>query len=174
MGTEFPFGDIGPCQVIWGYGESGAVTLEPYLGTVKLSQSDTIHGVQEEAYGDADVDAVFGGSKMEMEMPLTRVTLAVLESVLLGELTGASLSISGQVGCSMYAGARALVIIPLCDNAPTSDTTKWIQLYKTYPYRAWELNFNRSAQRVFLVKWKIFMAQESPYAGKFGRFGINP
>lgn len=172
MGTKLPMGDIGPCQIIFGYGESGAVTLEPYLGTVKLSMADTIHDVQEEAFGDAAVDAVFGGAKMDLEIPLTRVSLAILESVLLGELTGNVLTIKGQVGCDMYANSRPLAIIPVCDNVPATDHKTWTLLYKVYPYRAWELSFNRSAQRVFLVKFKVFIAQESPYAGDFGQFGV--
>lgn len=172
MGTKFPFGDIGPCEIEWGYGESDAITLAPFLGTVSVKQTDVIHDVQEEGFGDAAVDAVFGGGAMEMDVPMTRSTLLQLEAVLLGTLAGSVLTLKGMVGCDMYAHAKALVIKPVCDNVASTVHSEWIQLYKTYPFRKWELQFDRSNQRVFLVGFKIFISQESGQVGDFGTIGM--
>lgn len=172
MGQKLPMGDIGPCEIEWGYGESGALTLAPFLGTVTLKQTDTIKDVQEEAFGEAAVDAVFGGSQMELDAPMTRSSLTQLEAVLLGALTGSVLTIKGMVGCDMYAHAKAMVIKPVCDNVPSTNHAEWIHLYKTYPYRKWELQFDRSNQRIFLVGFKIFISQDSLTLGDFGTIGM--
>jgi hypothetical protein len=165
-------GDIGPCEIEWGYGESDAITLAPFLGTVSLKMTDTIHDVQEEAFGEAAVDAVFGGATMELDVPMTRSTLDQLEAVLLGELTGNVLTLKGMVGCEMYENARALVIKKVCDNVPSVTHSEWIHIYKTYPYRKFELQYDRSSQRVFLVGFKIFVSQESATYGDFGTIGM--
>lgn len=164
-------GDMGPCEIEWGYGESGAITLAPFLGKVSLKQTDTINSIQEEAFGDADVDGVFGGSKAELDVPMTRSTLLQLEAVLLGDLTGSVLTMRGMVGCDMYAHAKAMAIKPVCDNVASIIPAEWTILYKTYPFRKWTLEWDRSTQRVFLVGFKVFISQESGTYGNFGTFG---
>jgi len=169
---RLPMGDLGPVQITWRYGESDAITLEPFLGAVVLRMTDTITDIQEEAFGEAAVDAAFGGATMELETPLTRSTLQQLEAVLLGDLAGSVLTLKGMVGCDMYADAAPMVIKPVCDNVASVIPAEWIELYKTYPYRAFELTFDRSTQRVFLVKWKIFISQDSATYGDFGTIGM--
>jgi hypothetical protein len=168
---KLPFGDMGPCEIEWGYGESDMITLAPFLGKVSLKQTDTINSIQEEAFGDADVDGVMGGSKVELDVPMTRSTLAQLELVLLGVLFGSVLTMRGMVGCDMYAHAKAMAIKPVCDNVASIIPAEWIILYKTYPFRKWTLDFDRSTQRVFLIGFKVFISQESGTYGDFGTFG---
>lgn len=170
---RLPIGDIGPCEIEWGYGESDAITLAPFLGTVTLKMTDSIKDVQEEAFGEAAVDAVFTGATMELDVPMTRSTLDQLEMVLHGiQTSGHVLAINGFVGCSMYEDARAMVIKPVCDNVPSTDDTEWTLIYKTYPFRKFELAWDRSTQRVHLVGFKIFISQESATYGKFYQYGI--
>lgn len=169
---RLPMGDLGPVEIYWRYGESGQITISPFLGAVVLRMSDTINDIQEEGFGEAAVDAAFGGATMELETPLTRSTLDQLEAVLLGTLVGNVLTLKGMVGCDMYADAAQMVLKPVCDNMPSVIPAEWIQLYKTYPYRAFELTFDRSTQRVFLVKWKIFISQDSATYGDFGTLGM--
>lgn len=169
---RLPMGDLGPCEIIWRYGQSDEIALAPFLGAVVLRMSDTINDIQEEAFGEAAVDAAFGGASMELETPLTRSTLEQLEAVLLGQLNSTVLTLPGMVGCGMYDDAEAMVLKPVCDNVPSTDSAQWIHLYKTYPYRAFELSFDRSTQRVFLVKWKIFISQDSLTYGDFGTIGV--
>jgi len=170
---KLPMGDIGPCEVEWGYGESDAILLSPFLGTVSLKMADTLKDVQEEGFGDAAVDAIISGTTMELDIPMTRSTIDQLEAVLLGVLNASVLTLTGMVGCEMYANARALVIKPVCNNVPSTVHTDWIHLYKTYPFRKWELQFDRSNQRVFLVGFKIFISQESATYGDFGTIGMT-
>jgi hypothetical protein len=172
MGIKLPFGDIGPCEIVWGYGESAPINLSPFLGSVELKQTDTIKDVQEEGFGEAAVDAVFGGGQMELDVPMTRSTLQQLEAVLLGQLAGSVLTLNGMVGCDMYASAKAMVIKPVCDNVASTDHATWINLFKTHPYRKWALQFDRSNQRVFLVGFKIFISQDSLTFGQFGTIGM--
>lgn len=162
-------GDKGPCEVEWGYGESNMITLAPFLGKVTLKQTDTISDIEEEAMGV--VDAIFEPSKAELDIPMTRSTLTQLEAVLNGVLVGSVLSMRSMVGCDMYAHARALAIKPVCDNVVSIVPSEWTILYKTYPYRKWSLDFDRTTQRVFLIGFKVFISQESGTFGEFGSFG---
>jgi hypothetical protein len=165
-------GDIGPCEIEWGYGESSSLTLAPFLGTVSLKMTDTIKDVQEEAFGEAAVDAVFTGATMELDVPMTRSTLLQLEAVLLGVLAGNVLTLPGMVGCEMYSLSKALVIKRVCNNVPSTDHKEWIHLYRTYPFRKFELQFDRNNQRVFLIGFKVFISQDSGTYGDFGTIGM--
>jgi hypothetical protein len=169
---RLPMGDLGPAEILWRYGLSNEIALAPFLGAVNLRMSDTINDIQEEAFGEAAVDAALGGAQMELDTPMTRSSLDQLEAVLLGDLTSNVLTLKGMVGCGMYDDAAEMVIKPVCDNVPSVNQAEWIHLYKTYPYRAFELTFDRSTQRVFLVKWKIFISQESLTYGNFGTIGM--
>lgn len=169
---KLPIGDIGPVEITWGYGESDAINLAPFLGSVSLKMTDSVKDVEEEAFGGAAVDAVLSGAVMDLETPMTRSTLLQLEKVLLGILTGNVLTLKGMTGCDMYSKAKVMVIKPVCDNVPSTNHAEWIELYKTYPLRAFDLKFDRSSQRIFLVKWKVFISQDSATYGDYGTLGM--
>lgn len=172
MGVRLPFGDIGPCVLTWGYGMSGAIDITPFLGTVTLRMEDTMHDVQEEGYGEAPVDAVTGGAAVELDVPVTRATLDVLEVILQAHRVGDVLFLSSRAGCDMYRDAQPLLIRPVCDNVPSVLTAEWILLYKTFPFRKFELAFDRSTQRVFLIGFKVFPSQDSGFVGKYLQLGV--
>lgn len=169
---KLPIGDIGPVEITWGYGESDPINLAPFLGSVSLKMTDSVKDVEEEAFGGAAVDAVLSGAVMDLETPMTRSTLLQLEKVLLGVLTGNVLTLKGMTGCDMYSKAKTMVIKPVCDNVASINPAEWIELYKTYPLRAFDLKFDRASQRIFLVKWKVFISQDSATYGDFGTLGM--
>jgi len=170
-------GDIGPCEIVWGYGESGALTLGPFLGGVTLRMDTTVHDVKEDRAGEAAVDAAFGGSVMELEVPMTRSTLTQLNEVLLaGGVVDSGdheyIKLVNQIGCFMYDLSRSLVIKPICNDEVGTDPAEWIQIYVCYPIPAIDLTYAPDTQRLFPIKFKVFVCQESPYVGDFGTLGM--
>jgi hypothetical protein len=138
--------------------------------------------VQEEGYGDAPVDAVFAGSVVELDIPMTRNSIAQLnDSIAYGEMgenyyvnaVGVKVSdanvikLKNMAGCDMYTLARAILIAPICNNVPDTDPHTWTMLYKCHPYRDFELPWDRSGQRVHMVKYKVFPNQDSGYCGEY-------
>lgn len=188
---KLPIGDIGPCVVIWNYlnkGEDDGTTLHlgPYLGTVSLRVTDSVSDVQEEGYGDAPVDAVFAGTVYELEVPMARNTLEQLDHMLTYErssgawtssLSGTGnkvLTLKNMAGCDMYQYAKQVLIVPICNNVPNADPNTWTLLYKCHPYRDFELGWDRSGQRIHMVKFKIFPNQDSGYwCGEYGTEGVE-
>lgn len=180
---KLPIGDIGPCVVIWNYTATLAadrIVIGPYLGTISLRAVDSVSDVQEEGYGDAPVDGVFAGTVFELDIPMARSTLAQIEAIVgYGEMGSLGTGIKSKVftlknmaGCDMYANAKDLVIVPICNNVPDPDPDTWTQLYKTHPYRDFELTWDRSGQRIHMVKFKIFPNQDSGYCGEYGTEGM--
>lgn len=173
-----PIGDMGPCEIVWGYGESSALYLGEYLGDVKLTMETNVQDILEESNGDAAVDAIFTGSVMNLEIPMTRSTLTQLNEVLLsgGVQTSGDhqyLNIVNQVSCQMYSLARAIVIKPLCAGVVSVDPAEWIHLYHCYPVPAMDLTYAKATQRIFPVKFKVFVSQESGQEGDFGTLGME-
>lgn len=175
---KLPMGDIGPCVVIWDY-EGEPICLGPYLGTVELRMVDSVSDVQEEGYGDAPVDAVFGGTVMELDVPMARSTLGILQHAIgysqMGTLdaSGYRLHLYNMAGCSMYENAKQVIIAPICNNVPDIDPNTWILLYKCHPYRDFALTFDRSGQRIHMVKFKIFPNLDSGFCGDYGTYGLE-
>jgi len=164
---KLPFGDKGPVQVVWDY-EGTPLVLNPTFGTVNFRTTDSISDVQEEEWGETPVDAVFTGTVVELEVPMARSTLQQLITLLEGVDSGAGgvAAFKAKSGCDMYENAKQIVLKPLCDNQPVADSKKWIRLYKCFPYRTFELGFDREGQRVHLVVFKVFVNQDSGYEGK--------
>lgn len=174
---KLPIGDMGPCEVVWGYGESGAMYLGEFLGGVKLGMETTVHDIKEDGEGEAAVDAVFGGSVMTLDIPLTRSTYEQLAAVLLsGDVITSGdheyIKIKNPSGCSIYDLAEAIVIKPICGDVVSDDPAEWLLLHKCYPVPGMDLTFDPSTQRVFPIKFKVFVCQESPYIGDFGMIGM--
>jgi hypothetical protein len=171
--SQLPFGSKGPAEVTWAYGESSEMILNPTFGKISLKQEDGVSPIEEEEHGQAPVDAVFTGTKTELEVPMTDSTLAQLAAMIHGEvISGDVMIISNRSGCSMYDDAKPILIKPLCDNVPNTDPSTWILIYKAYPYRAYDLGFDRDSQRVVLVKFMIFPSQESGCVGEILQIGV--
>lgn len=172
---KLPFGDIGPCEVHWGYGyQSGDMPqiITPYLGKVMLRIADTVTDIHEEGKGVAPIDSFFEGTTIELEVPMTRSTLIQLAQTIgwqkMGILSCNVLRLDNIAGYDMYTNAETIVIKPLCNNVPDPDSHNWIVLYKCHPYRDIELGFDRNGQRIHLVKFKVFPSRDSGYEGAGG------
>jgi len=170
-----PIGDLGPCCVSYDYGESGELELTPYLGNVVLRQSDSISPVQEEGYGDADVDGVFAGSPMELEIPLARSSWTQLNK--LPGITRHTIGtkeyvvISNKCGSEMYENSVELMIKPIRDGVCSTNPDEWIWLFRVHPFRAMEVIYNRADQRTIMTHFKVFPCLESGCEGEFGKWG---
>jgi len=171
---QLPFKDKGPVRVTWDYGDSNLV-IDPVLGTISFTTTDSVSDIQEEGYGETPVDASFTGTVVELSVPMTRSTLAQLIALLEGvESGGEDIAIfSVKSGCSMYDDAKQVLIQPLCDNVPDPDEKTWILLYKCFPYRAFDIGFDRETQRVLNVMFKVFPNQDSGYEGKLYQWGVS-
>jgi hypothetical protein len=163
-------GEISAAEIIWD--PTGTpVSFKSAFGTAVLRGTDTIADIQEERFGDAAVSAVHGGMVLELEVPVTRTELAKLVTLLHGVITGDELSLVNKAGCE--AAAKPLYIRPMCGGDPDSDKAKWINLYAVYPFRNFELSYDRSTQRVFNVIFRCFVSTESGTIDEFGTIGVN-
>lgn len=175
VGQALPMGDISAAEIIFDpAGEN--LELTPHFGAINLRMEDTINAVQVEGWGDSEVDGVFGGTVMELEIPCTRSDYEKLQKILLGELVEADKTVKlvAKSGCAMYDNAKLLYIKPECDGVANPDTSTWIQLFHVHPYRRWELTYDRSTQRTFMVGCKIFISHISGQQGEFGKVGVAP
>lgn len=168
-----PMLDKGPCEIVWGYGESSAVYLGKTLGDVKLTMETNVSDINEDQEGDAPVNAVLTGSVITLEVPLTRLSVEQLATALNTTAVGDVVPIENQIGCDLYDLARALVIKPLCGNEISTDPATWVHIYKCYPVAGLDLTWNKDTQRIFPVTFKVFVSQESGYEGKFGTLGME-
>jgi len=174
---KLPIGDMGPCEIVWNYGETAALYLGEYLGQVKLTMDTKVNDIQQESDGDAAVDGIYAGSTMTLEIPLTRSTLDELAIALNSGAPVPSgsleyLEIKNQIGCDLYSLAKSIVIKPICGDVVSTDPSEWIQLFKCYPIPGMDLVFDRATQRIFPTKFKVFVDQDSPYTGLFGTLGM--
>lgn len=172
---SLPIKDMGPCEIVWGYGESGAINLGPFLGATTFTGETTVNDIQEERYGEAAVDAIMSGTVANLELRMTRSTYEQLAEVLNdSEYAGGDvLTLRNQLGCEMYDISKAVVIKPICDNEVSTDPTEWVEIFHAFPVPGWELTWDRSTQRVFPITFKIFVSQESGKEGEFGTLGME-
>lgn len=173
-----PFLDKGPCEIVWGYGESDAAYLGKTLGDVHLKMDTEASDINEDQAGNAAVNAVLLGSVVEVEVPLTRLSIEQLRRVLnVDAVVGepCTVPLTNQVGCDLYSLAKALVIKPTCGGVISTNPCEWIILYKTYPIAGLDLVFNKDTQRIIPVKFKVFVNQDSGDGpvGDFGSIGMD-
>jgi len=173
--------DMGPCEIVWGYGESWALALGPFLGATTYKGETGTQDIQEERYGNAAVDAIMTGTVATLELRMTRSTLDQLDTVFNPVTTGIVtespcdyMVMRNQLGCEMYDVAYPVVIKPICDNEVSTDPCEWVEIFKAFPVPGWELTWDRATQRVFPITFKIFVSQESGQEGEFGTMGMDP
>lgn len=171
-----PILDMGPAEVVWKYGESDAAYLGHTLGGVKVTMETNAADILEDQNGDAPVNAVLTGSVVNIEMTLTRLSITELRRVMLtSEPVGLPCvtPIENQIGCDLYSLAGALVIKPLCGNVVSADPCEWLHIYKAYPLVGLDLTYDKDTQRVFPVKFKVFVSYDSGESGTFGTIGMD-
>lgn len=168
-----PIKDMGPCEIVLGYGESDALNLGPFLGATTYRGETNVADILEERYGDAAVDGIMTGTVAVLELSMTRSTYLQLTEVLNAQyISGDVFRLRNQLGCEMYEISRQLVIKPICDGAVSTDPAEWVHIYHTYPVPGWELTWDKSTQRIFPVLFKVFVSQESGWEGDFGTLGM--
>jgi len=169
-----PVWDKGPAEIVWGYGESGAVYLGKTLGGVKLTMETSVSDINEDQAGDAAVDAVLTGSVMSLEITLTRLSAEQLATALHTEVgVDGTIPIENQIGCSLYELSKQVVIKPICGNEVSTDPSTWVLLYKCFPVVGLDFTWDKDTQRIVPMKFKVFVSQESGYVGKFGQTGLE-
>jgi len=167
---------MGPAELVWAYGESDAAYLGHTLGGVKVTMETNAADILEDQNGDAPVNAVLTGSVMNIEVNLTRLSIAELRRVMLvDEVAGTPcvVPIENQIGCDLYSLAKALVIKPLCGNVVSDNPCEWVHIYKAYPLVGLDLTWDKDTQRVFPVKFKVFVSYDSGESGTFGTIGMD-
>lgn len=174
---SLPIKDMGPCEIVWNYGESAALTLGPFLGATLFKGETHVSDIFEERHGDAPVDAIMIGTVASLELRMTRSTLDQLAAVLNTTVQTSGdheyIKLENQLGCEMYDIAKRLVIKPICDNQVSTDPSEWVEIYRAYPVPGWELTWDKSTQRVFPITFKVFVSQESGEEGEFGTIGME-
>jgi len=168
--------DMGPCEVVWKYGESDAAYLGHTLGGVKVTMETNAADILEDQAGDAPVNAVLTGSIVKVEMTLTRLSREELRRVMLqDEVPGEPcvVPIENQVGCDLYDMAYPLVIKPLCGDEVSEDPCEWVYIAKAFPLVGLDLTYDKDTQRTFPITWKCFPSYESGESGTFGTIGME-
>lgn len=173
-----PMLDKGPCEMVWGYGDSDAAYLGKTLDGVNVKMEPTVSDINEDQAGDAAVNAVLTGATCEIEANLTRLSLEELrrlfdEEEIAGE--PCVVPIRNPVGCDLYSKAKALVIKPTCGGVISTNPCEWVEFYLAVPIAGLDLTFDKDTQRVFPVKFKCFPAQDSSegIVGCFGQIGLD-
>lgn len=173
---QLPIGDISPCEVTWDYGGANII-ITPHLGKVSLRMADAVTDVHIDGQGVAPIESFFEGATVELEVPMARSTLSQLANTIgyreLGTLAGNILTLHNVAGIEMFANAKQIVIKPMCNGVPDPLASHWTLIHKCHPYRDFELGFDRSGQRVHLVKFKVFPRQDEGHEGEYTTEGME-
>jgi len=145
--------DLGPCKVLY-----NNVDLGSTLGGVKFKYTEESKPVNEDQKGVTNVDEIkVGVSACEVEIPMTRSTLAQLSKVIGGSsYSGVKLNANNQVGVSMYDNAQLLILKPMVNNVASTTAADWLNIPKAYPKVDFEIAFDNAGQRVYKVTFKGF------------------
>lgn len=157
MGVMGPTRDLGPCQVLFGTTDLGST-----FGGVKFRYSEEDTPVMEDQEGTASVDDIITGYKCEIEVPLTRMALASLNSVLAGcsgsgtEVASGYITVRASVGTSRYDRAQKLTLKPIVGGVASTDSDEWLIVWKSSPRPDFELAYDATGQRIYKLMFKGF------------------
>lgn len=166
-----PNRDLGPCSVLW---DPDGVNLElnPTFGTVSFKDELTYAEVKEDGHGEAAVDAVPTGRKVELTIPMARSSLTQLEATIKGSVMGVSnLKVSNLAGVAVFPNAKEIVVKPLDNNVPTAVTSEWLHIHRAYPFDSLEWVYDNAGQRVTNVVFKAFPDDKTGQVGEMWRMG---
>jgi hypothetical protein len=143
--------DLGPCSITY-----NSVVLGETFGDVVARYKMESKSIKEDSKGVAEVDAILVGATLEIEVPLSRTTLAQLQKVIPGStISAAKLDVNSPVGISLYDIAAILILKPIVAGVAGPNTT-WITVAKAAPMVDLEIVYNNEGQRVFKVLFKCF------------------
>jgi hypothetical protein len=145
--------DLGPCSITY-----NSVVLGATKGGVKFKYTEESKPVNEDQKGVTNVDEIqVGASACEVEVPLTRSTLAQLSKVIMGSsYSGVKLNVNNRVGVSMYDNAQLLILKPMVNNVASATAADWLNIPKAYPKVDFEIAFDNEGQRIYKVTFKGF------------------
>lgn len=137
--------DLGPCQVIF-----NETSLGETFGDVIFRYTSDSRPIYEDSKGTAQVDEVFVGAACEVEVPMTRTSLAQLSTIIPGAtITNSTvMEVDSPVGTAMYDNAAALVLKPLVGGVAAAQTS-WLTVPKAYPKIDLEVVYNNESQKVY-------------------------
>lgn len=155
--------DLGPCSVTF-----NSVDLGPAYGDIVVRFNMEDKPIYENSKGIAEVDSVLVGAKMEIEVPLSRSTLAQLNAVVPSStISNNKMTVNSPVGVSMYDSAAELILKPLVGGVAGANTS-WITVPHASPKADFEIVYNNENQRVYKVVFKCFA---DPTTGKIYHIG---
>ena len=138
--------DLGPCQITF-----DSVDLGKTMGGVTFRDSVVEVKVLEDQAGSTPVDTILTGRTIEVEVPMSRSTLAQLAKVIPGASNGGSyVLVKNQAGIARAANAALLVLQPLVDGVASGDA---LTIFLASPSTDIELTFDNENQRVYKVKF---------------------
>ena len=152
MGQQGPVYDLGPCSITF-----DSVSLGETKGDVMFRYTEETRPVYEDSKGVSPIDEIHVGMTCEVEVPMTRITLAQLATVIpSATVVGTKLTVKSAVGNQMINSAAALILKPLVGGVASANT-KWLTVLQAAPKVDLELVFNNDGQRVYKVVFKGFV-----------------
>lgn len=147
--AEATLKDLGPCQITF-----NGVELGKTKGGVVFRDSMNQVEVLEDQAGTTPVDHIQTGRTIQVEVPLTRPSLAQLAAVIPGVSNFTSyLMVSNHAGIARAASAAQLILAPLVDGVASSDR---LTIFKASPNMEMELTFDNENQRVYKVVFNVY------------------
>jgi len=128
------------------------------MGGVHFRYTEEGRPVNEDQKGVTETDQIkVGVSGCEIEVPLSKSSLAILAKVVKGATRiGALLQVKNHVGVSMYDNAAVLVLKPIIDNAVSTNSETWLTMNKAYPRADFDIGYDNEGQRVYKIVFKVF------------------
>lgn len=151
-----PTKDLGPCIITW-----GGTALGSTHGGVRFTFTEEDADVFEDQLGTSPVDKIHVGNECQVEVPLTRMQLSTLSSLLAGASGSGTDSdtvcVKADVGTSRYDRAAELILQPVAANGVAdSDTDLYLHIFKASPVAQFELPYDNSGQRTYKVVFTGF------------------
>ena len=144
MGQESLLKDLGPCSV-----EFNGVNVGTSKGGITFRDTTNQQAIMEDQAGSTPVDHVITGRTIEVEVLLSRVSLAQLSKVIPGASSfGSYIKVNNEPGTTRFSGAQKLVLAPVVNGSDSADK---LTIFKAAPRTEIELVFDNEGQRVYKV-----------------------
>lgn len=141
--------DLGPCSITF-----NGVDLGKTMGGVIFRDGMNQVPVMEDQAGSTPVDHILTGRQIQVEVPMSRSTLAQLAAVIPGASSyGSYVKVFNQAGIARASNAAKLVISPLVDGIASGDK---LTVFKASPLADIELSFDNENQRVYKIVFNVY------------------
>lgn len=166
-----PYGDLGPCTVLWDV-DGNNVDLGPTYGGVVFKDEVKYKEIREDGYGEQPVDAVFVGRVTTVTCKMTESSINQLNQVIPSStLAGSVLTVKGSVGTQMRALAKKATLKRLIDGVASTTAAEWITLLLCYPIASPNWQFDADNQRVTDVTFVAFPSKTTGSIGQTWKMG---